>query len=193
MLSSERKPPSLSALSSTAEGDAISSAIVVNDTSTLPDLEKGKTVMTTIPSVQSHNPEPVLRIIDIGFDGLSEPSIQAVCLEENDLEHVLDSLPTQNSGTARIFVSSFPITREPPGNSVLLNLESFGLQNVKIPKRLDVSDLSQLAPQWQDKANPACFGIKLHSTDDDLCAYVQCIPFGDDKLIGMLQSILVNE
>ncbi|PMD31072.1 hypothetical protein L207DRAFT_641218 [Hyaloscypha variabilis F] len=142
--------------------------------------------MTTIPSVQSHKPEPVLRIIDIGFDGLSEPSIPASCLEENDLKHVLDSLPTQNSGTARIFVSSFPITREPPGNSVLLHLESLGLQNVKIPKRLDVSDLSQLAPQWQDKANPACFGIKLHSTDDDLCAYVQCIPFGDDKLIAKI-------
>ncbi len=193
MLSSNRKPPSLSGLSSTAEGDAIFLAIVVNDTSTLPDLEKGKKVKTTIPSVQSHNPEPVLRIIDIGFDGLSEPSIQAKCPEENDLEHVLGSLPTQKSGTARIFVSSFPITREPPGNIILLHLEYLGLQNVKIPKRLGVSDLSQLAPNWQDKANPACFGIKLHSTDDDLCAYVQCIAFGEDKLVGMLQSIPVNE
>jgi hypothetical protein len=171
---------------------------VGNDTSRSHDLEKGKAISTTrsLPTpgsiIEDDCPRFALRIIDVMFDSHVEPSLQAGCDDEIHVEHTLSLPPPQAPGTARIFVSTFCIDpHNPPTSSLLLHLETLGVQTVAIPRTFDVSNLSCLARQWQDNAKPSCFGVRIHPTDSDLDAYMQCIPFDDDKLIGVFWSFLI--
>jgi hypothetical protein len=98
---------------------------------------------TPISTLEDDRPGWILKIIDVDFNGIRKPTVQAACFHRNQVELALNSLPHQNSQTVRILIVNFRATTcTPLGASIISYLKGLGFQNVDTLRRSDVVNRS---------------------------------------------------
>lgn len=119
----------------------------------------------------------VLRVIDLSFDGTVEPILRLDAVHQRGVESSLKFLPVQSPGTARIYICGF-------STAPLDHLKKMGVENVGVHNKLEVSNFTKLAPQWEEKSRSSWWGMKVPAAEENSVAFIRCVPSGGDKLVG---------
>ena len=130
----------------------------------------------------------ILCVVDLGFDGSFKTSVEFKGFSGEQLEVWLLSLPPHPAETARIFICNFDLKEL--GSALRSYLCNIGVGDIGTPKMEDVSNISNLASQWQERPNTNWFGISPLD-DEEWSVYLKSIALDTDKLVGMLATHII--